>query len=72
MALLELLPSLAASLSGMPLLKADLPVAHERCYFDRSDNAFDIVAHDNIYMALLFESEILATLSIMCMACLCG
>ena len=70
--LLEVWPSPSASLSGQPLLEADLCFVHERCHFDHSDNAFDIGAHDNTDMVLLFESDHLATLSIMCMACLYG
>ena len=70
--LLEVLPLPAALLSGLPLLKADLRSAHERCHFDRTDNAFDIGARDNADMVLLFELHFLAMLSILCMACLYG
>ena len=70
--LLEVLPLPAALLSGLPLLKADLRSVHERCHFDRTDNAFDIGARDNADMVLLFELHFLAMLSIMCMACLYG
>ena len=66
--LLELLPSLAALLSGLPLLKDDLRFDHERCHFGRNDNAFDIGARDNADMVLLFELHFLAMLSIMCIA----
>ena len=72
MVLLELLPSLAALLSRLPLLKDDLRFDHERCHFGRNDNAFDIGARDNADMVLLFELHFLARLSIMCMACLYG